>query len=49
MCGTVGYDIAQLTCMCSTELKAFLDPASGREPSLGEMIANDKLDTINQI
>ena len=23
-----------LTCMCSTELKALFDPASGREPSL---------------
>ena len=68
MRGTVGYDIAQLTCMCilsklcifcilcilltcmcSTELKALFDPASGRDPSLEKMIANDKQDTINQI
>ena len=35
--------------MCSTELKALFDPASGKEPSLEEMIANDKHDTINQI
>ena len=49
MCGTVEYDIAQLTCMCSTELKALFDPASGRDPSLEDMIANNKQDTINQI
>ena len=47
--GTVEYDIAQLTCMCSTELKALFDPANGREPSLEERIANDKHDKINQI
>ena len=28
--------------MCSTELKALFDPASGRDPSLEKIIANDK-------